>query len=373
MDNPNLAGLCYSCSISCHGEHELVELFTKRDFECDCGTTRFPDLTPCTLRSNAKTGLKGNVVAEEPRKENAYNHNFAGRFCCCNETYDAETEKGTMFQCLGLGTIAEGGCGEDWYHPECLMGLSRSAPKKTVAASERTTKSQTATDLPTVAEESEQIGSINTADMIQDQDIDVALPPGFPAEDSFENLLCFKCVDANPWLKSYARQDSFIAVSKSPLEDAASTLPAIPGTKRKAEDSPEDTDGAIKRSRIEPGSGTVAAIASDVPAVASASASQTDASEGVKQIHHSLQPAQAGSINLFLKEDFRDKFCKCTECFPNLSRHPQLLEEEDSYEPPLTESDDAEANGGGSVSAGSLLERGEAALSTMDRMRAIGW
>ena len=30
-----------------------------------------------------------------------------------------------MFQCLGLGTVEEGGCGEDWWHPECLLGLPR--------------------------------------------------------------------------------------------------------------------------------------------------------------------------------------------------------------------------------------------------------
>ena len=28
-----------------------------------------------------------------------------------------------MYQCLGLGTHETGGCGEDWYHPGCLVGL----------------------------------------------------------------------------------------------------------------------------------------------------------------------------------------------------------------------------------------------------------
>ncbi len=46
------------------------------------------------------------------------------------------------------------------------------------------------------------------------------------------------------------------------------------------------------------------------------------------------------------------------------------MEEEESYEPPISESGD-EA-GGQSVGTGSLLDRGEAALSNVDRVRAIG-
>ena len=48
---------------------------------------------------------------------------------------------------------------------------------------------------------------------------------------------------------------------------------------------------------------------------------------------------------------------------------PQLLEEEESYEPPVSESGE---EGGQSAGTGSLLDRGEAALSNVDRVRAIG-
>jgi len=37
----NVAGVCYGCSISCHTKCELVELFVKRSFRCDCGNSRF--------------------------------------------------------------------------------------------------------------------------------------------------------------------------------------------------------------------------------------------------------------------------------------------------------------------------------------------
>lgn len=46
-------GVCYSCSIQCHLTHELAELFTKRDFTCDCGTSRMSKGDACSLRQRA--------------------------------------------------------------------------------------------------------------------------------------------------------------------------------------------------------------------------------------------------------------------------------------------------------------------------------
>ena len=72
---------------------------------------------------------------------------------------------------------------------------------------------------------------------------------------------------------------------------------------------------------------------------------------------------------MFLKENFRERFCRCASCYPTLSKFPQLLEEEESYEPPVSESGEED---GQSVGTASLLDRGEAALSNVDRVRAIG-
>jgi E3 ubiquitin-protein ligase UBR7 len=68
--------------------------------------------------------------------------------------------------------------------------------------------------------------------------------------------------------------------------------------------------------------------------------------------------------------NFRDHLCHCASCFPLLKPHPQLLEEEETYEPPISE--DGEGEQGGSVGTGSLLDRGEAAFNNIDRVRAIG-
>ena len=34
------AGICLACSYHCHEDHELVELYTKRNFRCDCGNSK---------------------------------------------------------------------------------------------------------------------------------------------------------------------------------------------------------------------------------------------------------------------------------------------------------------------------------------------
>ena len=183
------AAVCYSCSIACHGEHTLVELFNRRNFTCDCGTTRLPSSSPCTLRIDPATGMKGPVHSQTPAEGNTYNQNSQNRFCACGEIYNAEEEKGTMFQCLGLASEKDGGCGEDWWHPECVVGLGRDW-----------TRAQAQTNSERTAENN---GFI-------DADADHPLPPGFPKEDSFDAFICYKCVDAHPWIKQYAGTAGFL-------------------------------------------------------------------------------------------------------------------------------------------------------------------
>ncbi|XP_059543393.1 putative E3 ubiquitin-protein ligase UBR7 isoform X3 [Myotis daubentonii] len=38
------AGICLACSYECHGSHKLFELYTKRNFHCDCGNSKFKNL-----------------------------------------------------------------------------------------------------------------------------------------------------------------------------------------------------------------------------------------------------------------------------------------------------------------------------------------
>lgn len=92
------AGICLACSYACHDGHELLELYTKRNFRCDCGNEKFPELT-CKLCPD-KAGFNC---------ENVYNQNYKGLYCVCARPYpDPEDEvEDEMIQCVIC---------EDWYH-----------------------------------------------------------------------------------------------------------------------------------------------------------------------------------------------------------------------------------------------------------------
>lgn len=376
------AGVCYSCSISCHGEHTLVELFNKRNFECDCGTTRIQSDTPCTLRIDEETGLKGGVRSEEPAPGNRYNLNFRNRFCGCVEEYDAHKEKGTMFQCVGLGTIEDGGCGEDWWHPECLVGLPRKwYEKKKVQSTANANPTGTSGDPEQPSSEARN-GDVaaETGDvtMSTEEESDPPLPPGFPNEDDFEYLICYKCVSAFPWIKRYAGSPGFLpAVRYQPQADIKPDSNSSSGeATATATAAPTETSEPVEESRKRKSSPTDVdhEPSSEAPLKRHRSSSTTEAATLSPQaqpcLYSALPTPVTGPISLFLREDFRTHLCHCPSCFPLLSLHPHLLDEEDTYEPPLSESDNAGAEAG-SVSGRSLLERGEAVLSNIDRVRAI--
>ena len=88
-------GLCQACSISCHGDHEQIELFPKRNFRCDCPTTALT--APCKLAQE-----EGRNEKQPINTLNKYGQNFegGGRFCRCHSLYDAEREREAMVQCL---------------------------------------------------------------------------------------------------------------------------------------------------------------------------------------------------------------------------------------------------------------------------------
>ena len=358
------AGVCYACSIACHGEHILVELFNKRNFTCDCGTTRLPATSPCTLRIDSRTGTKGPVHSQSPAPGNNYNQNFRNRFCGCGELYDPQQQKGTMYQCLGLATEVDGGCDEDWWHPECLLGLPRDWHKlgHKVAQTESITASVKLTE----------------ALIEPGKDQDHPVPPGFPDEDQFEALICYKCVGTSPWVKRYANAEGFKSLRH---ED---------GSQYKGQQSPTKAEtesvSVMNEIKVEERFEVIAASkkrkAEDDSLASGSSSSKkvktevNDTSAGLPQSSNCrtviLPPTPSGLISLVAcDEDFRSRFCRCPNCYHLLSKYPQLLEEEEIYEPPLSE-DGEHAEGGGSVGTGSLLDRGEAALSNVDRVRAIG-
>ncbi|XP_062325273.1 putative E3 ubiquitin-protein ligase UBR7 [Osmerus eperlanus] len=96
------AGLCLACTNKCHDGHDIFELYTKRNFRCDCGNNKFGEFR-CKLIPN-KDGR--NI-------KNQYNHNFHGLYCFCDRPYpdtDDQVDE-EMIQCIIC---------EDWFHSRHL-------------------------------------------------------------------------------------------------------------------------------------------------------------------------------------------------------------------------------------------------------------
>ena len=308
-------------------------------------------------------------------------------------------QKGTMFQCLGLGTAEDGGCGEDWWHPGCIVGLgpdwhesiSRkgkpSRPKNESLLSSITTVAEAVvdesnadapvlnndTEAPAAAKPSFEDNEEND----NDNEEDPPLPPGFPQEDDFEGFICYKCVEAHPWIKRFAGTPGFLepvfmrSTAPSPEKDLlAKTQELItshlPVPKKRKADCDADSMNSIASKRVKESGSNVRANGKSESLPISAMAQTSNVTVCKADV---LPSAPLGQLSLFFKADFRDHLCRCSDCFPELSRHPQLLEEEENYEPPLSE--DGEDGEGSTVGSGSIYDRGESALKNVDRVKAI--
>lgn len=213
-----LNAVCYACSIKCHTSHELAELFSKRSFTCDCGTSRVQG--PCFVRYPTWLGL---LEEEEPASSsistgkstpssdphtftpdisdsnNRYGHNFKGLFCTCDTPYNPLTDS-NMIQCI-FGQA----CDEDWYHEECLMGLkpgvvNRNANQKLIGQNrlhDLSAIDEKNTQNPKQTEEYSENENGNDNDH-ENGTTDLLPLPGFPDLDAFETIICWKCASKFP-------------------------------------------------------------------------------------------------------------------------------------------------------------------------------
>lgn len=232
-------GVCYSCSIQCHADHELVELFAKRNFTCDCGTTRMSQipLAGCRLRHKQqrsrrssshsstsvapmlRTGVASdrrnsifesgskNLPADDiPGLGNSYNQNFKGLFCSCSEPYNPLSENRVMIQChFGFA------CGEDWYHDNCILGIKNQPKPKTTLENKLDSLEPPSEDAQADAKLKKE-----TADnSVEDQ----KLP--FPDLDDFDLFICWKCVDVFPGVFDELTEHSDIVFQSLPCIQSA--------------------------------------------------------------------------------------------------------------------------------------------------------
>eukprot|EP00899_Mesostigma_viride_P008538 jgi/Mesvir1/17686/Mv07866-RA.1 len=152
LDACHLAGVCFACSLKCHDGHEMIEIWTKRRFRCDCGNSKFapqaqPSTGPSPLpagsgHSNHHTG-GGTALASGTaggaahgcqlcpdktltNERNHYNQNFVGLYCSCHRPYpdpELESGEGEGGHPEDMGDMRQCVVCEDWYH-EGHLGLA---------------------------------------------------------------------------------------------------------------------------------------------------------------------------------------------------------------------------------------------------------
>ncbi|KAL1677887.1 hypothetical protein EV122DRAFT_213153 [Schizophyllum commune] len=222
---PEAKGVCASCSIACHADHEQIELFPKRHFRCDCPTTSIAH--SCTLHRRL----------ELENEENQYGQNFQGLFCRCHRTYDAATEREAMIQCLAC---------EDWFHESCCNLRERPPPRgstpppETVApeptssvpsttasaspSSAHPTSSAPTTSLTPSTDPPISTTSTNPPAIDHPADDDTAsdnsdddLPPALITPDDYEAFVCGACVQRIEVLKRYAGSAEAVMVGRGNL------------------------------------------------------------------------------------------------------------------------------------------------------------
>lgn len=326
-------GVCYSCLIQCHLAHELVEMFSKRNFACDCGTQRMAKGKACALRygklpdgeeprrPRMRTGSILELFSLRERDlpqaedieslENVYNHNYQGRFCLCSMVYNPVKETRTMHQCY-LGAV----CREDWFHQDCILGYKPGVFEKLYPESENKLAS-----LPDPGLEAAADPPLTAAD-----DDDDLVVPHFPRLSSFSEFVCWQCVAAY--------RDAFDELVN---DKAVFTMPHFDGV-----------ETAEEWERLH------AAYESEEPSAK-------------KRKTENLEPTL---YSVFLRDDFKTHLTKLKESLPETSPLARLLTSYDFLykDDPVYQPQEEQSS---TSSVASLYELGSSALQSLPTPQAV--
>lgn len=291
-----------------------------------------------------------------------------------------------MYQCL-LGDA----CNEDWFHDTCIVGekypevdteasgdVSLGVGKKMenqddiVIDEIKNEDSLPGSPTPDCSAHAATNGSTNesnnaAADDEDDDEDDDYCPPGFPTPSSFSAFICWLCVTKSPWLRNYSGTPGFLpAVVKTDAREYISSTDGPPSKKRKASPDADMSDAPPHPKRPH---------ALEQPIPTSVTTSTATDMTTLCTLPPPPNVAPTHPLSLFLTHAVHElpngptTFCHCPSHLPLFSRSPLNLLisniEETTYKPPLSRPSSPTG------SHHSILDMGERALSTMDRVKAI--
>ncbi|GEM07394.1 E3 ubiquitin-protein ligase UBR7 [Rhodotorula toruloides] len=312
----NDRAVCAACSIACHGDHSLVELFNRRNFRCDCGTEAMGAGSFCSIshRNDAPANTR-----------NHYDKNFEGVFCFCGRPYDPHTEVEDMLQCLVC---------EDWLHESCVFGASNSDPplrqdEFDTMVCQRCVRGNgevrrileryagvEGTGVMLVAPDgavSGRLAAASTAENGAEEDTGDTAGGGVQANGGEQREAKRKAGDGDDVDGRLAKK----AKVDLPPPSALHAQPVLPDTTTSASQS----SPARKVTESKP--------SSDRPTNCQAPPLVSPEETPLAKIE-----AAGGRSNVFLADNFTSTWCRCSQCLPSFINFPYLLDEEDTYEPP---------------------------------------
>ncbi|OWZ65599.1 hypothetical protein AYX15_02945 [Cryptococcus neoformans] len=291
-------GVCYGCSISCHSEHRLVELWTKRSFRCDCPTVSMQAEQPSGSKRRKCVLNRPETQPQLPNEKNRYSKNFQGKFCRCGRDYDPETEEEAMLCCLGC---------EDWFHETCL-NLRQPADKTSNLSQPLAEDPQLPTLVTAPDDAPSDLATEEGEEEEGEGDEQVLIP-----SDTYDSLICGECVLSNSFLTSQAGKEGFMIIE--PRESSW----VVVGRDIRQED--EVTVGLGEKRGLEESHETSKRVKLD------------DGSEARERDAFTDSERRKGKGDIFLAHGVRNrlKFQLDTDTISSL---PFPLEDEEIYEPP---------------------------------------
>ncbi|GAA5855792.1 hypothetical protein JCM5353_001505 [Sporobolomyces roseus] len=351
----NHGAVCAACSIACHGEHELVELFNRRHFRCDCGTEKMGAGSCCSISARDDAPVND---------ENKYDANFKGQFCFCGQPYDPHTETDSMYQCLVC---------EDWIHHQCLFGThsdDNAAPLSEddfdMIICERCVKGnegvriiaeryagREGSGVMIIEREGRLLGATKALEERKNQGLgdlgedseDEKVGNGEKGEG--ERILIGG--ESGEGVKEEETGNDTKRKSERMVEEEPITKKSRLNDDILSSGGPSTSSSSCSSlpssSAAEPSSSAASSIPPTAASSRLASLTSSRSCHAPPALSSSDTPLMklernGGRLNLFLGNDWMDNWCRCEECLPMFDEFPYMLEEEDEYAPP----EDAEAH-----------------------------